>query len=228
MTVNLENTTSSEYETEANRLRAQIAAKIDALNERLTPSNIASEVASQVGIADVSWSSGLAYASKRHPLPTAIIGLGVGIWAFSALRPRSGRESVRALAAPARRSAEAIVNSRGKGAPPTRRGETASVRRCRTGPCRNGSRDVVRCDRKTARVSDRSGARRQQHSALDRVFNRGCPRGRPRGLAAEILARLSIGASGDSLTLGSRRRCKRAPEAVDLPLRCCSSASRTA
>ncbi len=109
--MSLENPTSSEYEAEANRLRAQIAAKIDALNERLTPSNMASEVASRAGIADLSWSSAIAYASKRHPLPVAIIGLGVGIWAFSALRPRSGREGVRALAAPARRSAESIVNS---------------------------------------------------------------------------------------------------------------------
>jgi hypothetical protein len=65
---------SSEYEAEANRLRAQIGVTVDALRSGLTPSNLASEAASRVGIADLSWGGAFDYASKRHPVPTAIIG----------------------------------------------------------------------------------------------------------------------------------------------------------
>ena len=71
--------TSSEYEAEANRLRAQIGVTVDALRSGLTPSNLASEAASRVGLADLSWGGAFDYASKRHPVPTAIIGLGRGI-----------------------------------------------------------------------------------------------------------------------------------------------------
>jgi hypothetical protein len=40
--------TSSEYEAQANRLRAQIGARVDALQSELTPSNLASEAASRI------------------------------------------------------------------------------------------------------------------------------------------------------------------------------------
>ena len=66
--------TSSEYEAEANRLRAQIGVAMGALRSGLTPSNLASEAASRVGMADLSWAGAFDYASKRHPVPTAIIG----------------------------------------------------------------------------------------------------------------------------------------------------------
>ena len=72
--------TSSEYEVEADRLRAQIGATVETLRGRLTPSNMASEAASRAGIADLSWGGAFEYASKRHPVPTAIIGLGLGLW----------------------------------------------------------------------------------------------------------------------------------------------------
>ena len=45
--------TSSEYEREANRLRAQIGETVGELQYNLTPSNIASEAASTVGISDI-------------------------------------------------------------------------------------------------------------------------------------------------------------------------------
>ena len=103
--------TSSEYEAEANRLRAQIGATIDELNGRLTPSNMASEAASRMGIVDMSWSGAFGYASKRYPVPTAVVGLGIGLWALTALRNRPRRESAAPLAAPMRESAESIVDS---------------------------------------------------------------------------------------------------------------------
>ena len=74
--------TSSEYEAQANRLRAQIGARVDALQSELTASNLASEAASRIGMADPSWGGAFDYASKRHPVPTAIVGLGMpyGRW----------------------------------------------------------------------------------------------------------------------------------------------------
>jgi hypothetical protein len=81
--------TSSEYEAEANRLREQIGVTIGSLRSNLTPSNLASEAASRAGIADLSWAGVFDYASKRHPVPTAIIGLGIALWTMSAVRNRT-------------------------------------------------------------------------------------------------------------------------------------------
>jgi hypothetical protein len=64
--------TSSEYEAEANQLRAQIGVTMGALRSGLTPSNLASEAASRVGIADLSWRGAFDYASKRHPVAASL------------------------------------------------------------------------------------------------------------------------------------------------------------
>jgi hypothetical protein len=103
--------TSNEYEAEANRLRAQIGARVDALRSELTPSNLASEAASRVGIADVSWSGAFDYASKRHPVPTAIIGLGLALWTMAAVRNRGRRDHLAAVTSPLRDSSDTIVQS---------------------------------------------------------------------------------------------------------------------
>jgi hypothetical protein len=103
--------TSSEYEAEANRLRAQIRGTVGALRSGLTPTNLASEAASRVGIADVSWGGAFDYASKRHPIPTAIVGLGIALWTMSAVRNRGRRDHLAAVAAPLRDSSDSIVQS---------------------------------------------------------------------------------------------------------------------
>ena len=103
--------TSSEYEAEANRLRAEIGATVETLRGRLTPSNMASEAASRAGIADLSWGGAFEFASKRHPVPTAIIGLGVGLWTLSALRKRAKRGDAVALTGPIRQSSDSLVDS---------------------------------------------------------------------------------------------------------------------
>jgi hypothetical protein len=102
---------SSEYEAEANRLRAQIGARVDALRSELTPSNLASEAASRVGIADVSWGGAFEYASKRHPVPTAIIGLGLALWTMSAVRNRGKRDRLAVVTSPLSESSDSIVQS---------------------------------------------------------------------------------------------------------------------
>ena len=109
MVVNV--STSGEYEAEANRLRAQIGVTIGVLRSTLTPSNIASEAASRAGIADLSWTGAFDYASKRHPVPTAIIGFGIALWTMSAVRNRARRGHVAALTGPLRESSDSIVES---------------------------------------------------------------------------------------------------------------------
>jgi hypothetical protein len=101
--------TSSEYEAEANRLRAQIGVTVGALRSGLTPSNLASEAASRVGMADLSWGGAFEYASKRHPVPTAIIGLGIALWTMSAMRKRP--DPVALMAQPLRESSDSIVHA---------------------------------------------------------------------------------------------------------------------
>jgi hypothetical protein len=103
--------TSSEYEAQANRLRAQIGARVDALQSELTPSNLASEAASRLGMADLSWSGAFDYASKRHPVPTAIVGLGIALWTMAAFKNRGRRDHLALVAAPLRESSDSIVQS---------------------------------------------------------------------------------------------------------------------
>ena len=95
-------TKSSEYEAEANRLRGQIGATMGALRSGLTPSSLASEAASSVGMADLSWSGAFDFASKRHPVPTAIIGFGLALWTMWAVRNRGKRDGFGAISAPLR------------------------------------------------------------------------------------------------------------------------------
>jgi hypothetical protein len=102
---------SSDYEAEANRLRAEMGLTIDALKSGLTPSNLASEAASRVGIADLSWSGALDFAGKRHPVPTAIIGLGLALWTLSAVRRRDKGRTLAAVSSPLTESSSSLVDS---------------------------------------------------------------------------------------------------------------------
>ena len=106
---------SSDYEAQANRLRAEMGSTIDQLRLNLTPSNLASEAASQaasrVGLADVSWSGALDFAAKRHPVPTAIIGLGLALWTLAALRGQRRRDAIASLSSPLTESSSSLVDS---------------------------------------------------------------------------------------------------------------------
>ena len=109
MGVNL--SASSEYEAEANKVRAQIGVTIGALRSNLTPSNIASEAASGAGIADLSWAGAFDYATRRHPVPTAIVGLGIALWTLSAVRRRARLGDGTLAISPLRESSTSILGS---------------------------------------------------------------------------------------------------------------------
>ena len=102
---------SSNYEAQANLLRAEMSATIDQLRLSLTPANHASEAASQVGVANFSVSGALDLAGRRHPIPTAIIGLGIALWTLSALRGRARRDTLASLSSPLTESSSSLVDS---------------------------------------------------------------------------------------------------------------------
>jgi len=102
---------SSDYEARANRLRAEMGATIDELRSRVTPAKLASEAASRAGAQDFSWYGAFDFASKRHPVPTAIIGLGVALWMLSAARDRGRRNRLASVTSPLRESSSSLVDS---------------------------------------------------------------------------------------------------------------------
>ncbi len=102
---------SSDYEAQANRLRAEMGRTIDQLRTSMTPSNLASEAASRVGVSDLSWSGALDFAGKRHPVPTAIIGLGLALWTMSAVRGRGKGRTLAAFTSPVTQSSSSLVDS---------------------------------------------------------------------------------------------------------------------
>ncbi len=100
--------TSGEYEAQANRLRSQMGETVDELRSNLTPSNLASEAASRVGVSELSWRGALDFVSTRHPGPTAIAGFGVALWLLAAARKRN-KEGVHEVTLPLREGPVAAV-----------------------------------------------------------------------------------------------------------------------
>ena len=102
---------SSDYEAEANRVRKEIDATVSELRARLAPSSLAAEAAVGAGLSDASLAGALESVTRRHPIPTAIVGFGVALWAFAAIRNRSRRGGVSSLASPLRESSDSLVES---------------------------------------------------------------------------------------------------------------------
>ena len=104
---------ASKYEEDANRIRARLGATISQLRTNLEPSCLAEELARGCGMRDVSPASAFDFAARRHPIPTALIGIGIGLWAYSLARSRStDRGSIRNTAATLARSAANVVRDR--------------------------------------------------------------------------------------------------------------------
>jgi len=91
-------------------LRGEIGVTLDQLRTKLTPRNIVGEIAESNGVADLTPRSVFDFAARRHPVSTVLVGLGLGILAFSALRssekngPGALRETLAALTQSARNS----------------------------------------------------------------------------------------------------------------------------
>jgi hypothetical protein len=81
--------TPAEYEEDANRIRTRLGATISQLRVNLHPANLIDEAARGSGFRDATPAGVFDYGVRRHPIPTALVGLGVGLFAFSLLRSRS-------------------------------------------------------------------------------------------------------------------------------------------
>src|SRR5271170_3383536 len=101
---------SDELERQADRVRSQIGATVGRLRTKLTPRNIIGEIAEGSGLRDLTPRSFVDFAARRHPVSTVLVGLGLGVLAFSVLRsseksgPGTLRETLGTLTESARNS----------------------------------------------------------------------------------------------------------------------------
>ena len=107
----------AEYEEDADRIRDDLSSTWAQLKANLTPSNLADEIAQESGLRDITPAAVFDFGARRHPVPTALIGLGVGLLAFALARSRSGhrfdgRGSVRDAAGALARSAKDVFRDR--------------------------------------------------------------------------------------------------------------------
>jgi hypothetical protein len=109
--------TPAEYEEDANRIRSRLAATISQLRTNLTPSNLMDEAARGSGLRDATPAGVIDYGARRHPVPTALVGLGIGLVAFSLVRSsfaggNSAKGFVRQTAGSLARSAGNVFHER--------------------------------------------------------------------------------------------------------------------
>ena len=107
-----------DYEEDADRAGARLGRTIVRLKSNLAPSNLADQIARGSGFRDASAASAVDFATKRYPIPTLLVALGVGVWAYSKARSRSSRwgagdtSSVRATVDTLTRSATNVFRQR--------------------------------------------------------------------------------------------------------------------
>jgi Protein of unknown function (DUF3618) len=96
--VKLGTASPDDLEARADRLRGEIGSTLDRLRVKLRPRNLASEVAERTGVNDITPGAVLDFAARQHPAATALVALGLGVWAFSIFRrpsKNSGSGAVR-------------------------------------------------------------------------------------------------------------------------------------
>ena len=98
-----------QYERDANRIRARLSSTWAQLGANLAPSNLATEIARASGVHEITPAGVFDFGARRRPVPTAVIGLGLGLLAFSLARTKSsnGHEAHGSL----RKTAEALGRS---------------------------------------------------------------------------------------------------------------------
>jgi len=106
-----------DYEEDADRVRAQLSSTWAQLRTNLVPSNLVDEIAQQSGLREVTPATLFDYGARRHPVPTMLFGLGIGLLAFSLARSRSrnghdAQRSVRDAAGALARSASDVFRDR--------------------------------------------------------------------------------------------------------------------
>jgi hypothetical protein len=106
-----------EYEEDADRARAELRSTWAQLRTNLVPGNLYDEIAQESGLRGVTPAAVFDFGARRHPVPTALVGLGIGLLAFSFARSRSGdghdaQGSLRSAARSLARSAADVFRDR--------------------------------------------------------------------------------------------------------------------
>jgi hypothetical protein len=92
-----------ELKDEADRLREEIGATADRLRRRLTPSRLLDEWIETSGVRETRAGRILEFTTRRHPLPTVLLGAGLGFLIHRVLRGKDRRRRTLELdARPAR------------------------------------------------------------------------------------------------------------------------------
>ncbi|SEE40795.1 hypothetical protein SAMN05444161_5669 [Rhizobiales bacterium GAS191] len=77
---------ASQLADDANRVRERLGVTIDELRRNLTASRLLDEWTQSSGLKDMTAEKVLDIAARRHPIPTVLIGAGLGFLAYSAVR----------------------------------------------------------------------------------------------------------------------------------------------
>ena len=75
------------------------------------PAGWSSERQARTNCNSVQSRSSFDFVGKRHPIPTAIIGLGIALWTLSAVRGRARSRGLASLSSPLTESSSSIVDS---------------------------------------------------------------------------------------------------------------------
>jgi hypothetical protein len=76
----------SELEADANRLSAGLGVTVDRLRHQLTPAHLLGEWAESSGLKAITPDKVFDLTARRHPVPTALVGAGLGILAYAIAR----------------------------------------------------------------------------------------------------------------------------------------------
>jgi hypothetical protein len=179
--------TSGEYEAQANRLRSQMGETVDKLRSNLTPSNLASEAASRVGVSELSWRGALDFASNapsrtdgHRRLWRRFVALGGGSQAQQRGCPRGDLALARIFLFTCRHCNARVSRASGD--------QAARVYRRSADPCCERRGDALRRDRRQVGGCDRSRAGRLSSPAAHRIDSAGGARHSARGPLAEAFA----------------------------------------
>jgi len=84
--------TPHDLEADAEKVRLRMGDTMAQLRQQLTPSSLVDEWAQNSGLKDITAEKILDYTARRHPVHTAIAGVGFGFLVYAALRRKKGSE----------------------------------------------------------------------------------------------------------------------------------------
>jgi hypothetical protein len=84
--------TPYELEADAEKVRLRLGETMAQLRRQLTPSNLVDEWAENNGLKDITPDKILDLTARRHPVRTALAGVGIGFLIYAATRRRKASE----------------------------------------------------------------------------------------------------------------------------------------